>query len=300
MYDHAATSKDKLFWAKTAPRNYIATLTDYFGGAIAWRGLILRGGDYDDVCKFCETMGLPQPIDYASLPVPAKVPVARGTVLRTTGYTFKDNASSYTRSTAPLDLAGGGLYLDFTDGKPHYTQQRTLTVLLAAGFFAGNEPRVIGLPNPAKRPANLKLALALNEWAAFDTEWFRENVSEEWLENAARASVIRDWLMRNFYGCAKVLRTAHANNSWRGADDFFNLAAPYFSGSGDYFQPGNGNYDAFNAQASEEQFAAIQRGMGAAKQVEVEWHKFLDANPMMRYTPLNNVPTDILNAYINR
>ena len=300
MYDHSATSKDKLFWAKTAPRNYIATLTDYFGGAPAWRGLILRGGNYDDVCKFCETMGLPQPIDYASLPVPAKVPAARGTVLRTTGYTFKDNVTSYTRSTTPLDLEGGGLYLDFTDGKPAYSQQRALTVLFGSGFFAGNEPRVIGLPNPAKRPANLKLALALNEWAAFDAAWFQENVSEEWLERAVCASNIRDWLLRNFYGCAEVLRTAHARNSWRGADDFFNLAGPYFNGSGAFFQPGHLNYDAFTAHASEEQFAAIQRGIDAAKRAEVEWHKFLDANPMMRYTPLNNVPTDILNAYINR
>jgi hypothetical protein len=295
-----ATSKDKLFWSKTPPRNYVAVLTDYFGGTPAWRALILRGGDYDDVCKFCETMGFPQPIDYASLPVPAKVPMARGTVSRTTGYTFDTDALSYNRSTTPLDLNGGGLYLDFTDGKPAYSQQRALTVLFSGGFFAGNEPRVIGLPNPAKRPANLKQALALNEWAAFDTAWFRENVSEEWLEDAVRANNIRNWLMRNFYGCAKVLRAAHANNSWRGADDFFNLVAPYLDGAGEYFQPGHLNYDAFAPHASEEQFAAIKRGIDAAQQAEVKWHKFLEANPMMRYTPLNNVPANVLNAYINR
>lgn len=300
MYDHSATSKDKLFWSKTPPRNYISVLTDYFGGAPAWRGLILRGGNYDDICKFCETMGLPQPIDYASLPVPAKAPTARGTVSRTTGYTFKDYATTYTRSTEPLDLEGGGLYLDFTDGKPHYSQQRALSVLFVSNFFSGNEPRIIGLPNPAKRPANLKLALTLNDWAAFNTAWFQENVSEDWLEEQVRASNIRDWLHRNFYGGAKVLCAAYANKSWRGADDFFNLVGPYFNTSDTFFKPGYLAYDAFTAHASEEQSAAIQRGIEAAKQVEVEWHKFLDANPMMRYTPLTNVPTDILNAYINR
>ena len=145
MYDHSVTSKDKLFWSKTAPRNYIATLTDYFGGAVAWRALLLRGGNYDDVCEFCETMGLPQPIDYASLPVPAKVPGARGAVSRTYGYTFKDNASNYTRSTEPLDLEGGGFYLDFTEGKPaSYREHRALTALLANDFFSGDTMRVIG------------------------------------------------------------------------------------------------------------------------------------------------------------
>lgn len=302
FYDHAANSGDTIFWSATAPRNHIATLTEHFTGSNSWKAIIFKGGNYADICKAFEERGLPKPIDYASLPKPAKVPATRSTAPRTMGYAFNLTDLSYERSTQALPLTGGGLFVRFTEGHPNTYVMRMLKGLSVydAPVLAGKN--IIGVSGAVlAKSKTLAADLDKHGWQEVNADWFQANVPEAWLEATFSKVGAAAWLCNQRPLPPDYLRKAVAANNWPGAEDFFKLVAPYVTptSSGYYFAMSD-YADTFSGFASATQKQAIAKRIEVVRQLKDAWEAFLAAHPLLRYVDKGQVPYDMLNDYINR
>lgn len=296
-YDHGAHSSDRILWSAAAPRNYNATLMHNYANEREWRVVIIKGGTYDDACKVCLDRGLPEPDNYADLAAPPVVAGGRSSnYTKTTGYVYQQADLTYSRTTAPIDLKGGGLYIEFSNGEPPYSYQRALHSLKAIGFLGVSiNPQIIGLSKPMlDKSKTLQAALAEHGWVRFDPDWVAANVPATLIEEHYKAGAVLTWLSHS----SSPRRSSYEKITWKGGDIVVNIVRPYINRSHDYNR--YREHSELVSMMSEAQTKAVKRGTDVAYQLAAEWKKFLEMHPMLHHINFQGIPDAVLNAYINR
>lgn len=296
-YDHGAHSSDRILWSAAAPRNYNATLMHNYANEREWRVVIIKGGTYDDACKVCLDRGLPEPVNYADLAAPPVVAGGRSSnYTKTTGYVYQQADLTYSRTTAPIDLKGGGLYIEFSNGEPPYNYQRALHSLKAIGFLGVSiSPQIIGLSKPMlDKSKTLQAALAEHGWVRFDPDWVAANVPATLIEEHYKAGAVLTWLSHS----SSPRRSSYDKIAWKGGDIVLNIVRPYINRSYDYNR--YCEHSNLVSMMSEAQTKAVKRGTDVAYQLAAEWKKFLEMHPMLQHINFQGIPDAVLNAYINR
>jgi len=262
---------------------------------------VVSGVPYQDFCDLCEKRGIPMPInidtDLASPPSTAAAPTSSAP--KTRGYVFTEQNDidySYDRTTTPINLAGGGIYLEFTNGEPPFNYVNALRSLRAIGYLGVSvNPRIIGLSKAEmNRSKTLQDNLAKHGWARFDPDWVAANVPEALIEEHYRAGAVLAWLAQRSSPRKATLGKA----TWKGFDSVLQIIRPYFNRSYDYLR--YGEHLGLDVMMSAGQSKAKGRGRNVGYQLAGEWKKFLDRHPMLHHIHFQNVPEDILNDYINR
>ncbi len=260
---------------------------------------VVSGVPYQDFCDLCEKRGIPMPInidtDLAAPPSTAAVPTASAP--KTRGYVFYGANYEYDRTTKPIDLAGGGIYLEFVEGSPSANYQQALRSLYAFGFLGVSvNPRIIGLSKAElNRSKTLQASLAKHGWVCFDPAWVHTNVPESIIEEHYRAAAVLNWLAAGSSPRKATLEKA----TWKGFDSVLQIIRPYFKQTFDYYKHAMA-YDGLAVMMSAGQVKAKERGRNVGYQLAAEWKKFLDMHPMLHHINFQNVPEGILAGYINR
>ena len=260
---------------------------------------VVSGVPYRDFCDLCEKRGIPMPVnidtDLAAPPSTAAAPTSSAP--KTRGYVFDPNDYSYDRTTKPIDLVGGGIYLEFTDGSPSANYQQALRSLRAIGFLGVSvNPRVIGVSKAElNRSKTLQASLALHGWVCFDPAWVAANVPESVIEEHYRAAGVVTWLQDSRgLGKARIEKA-----TWKGFDSVLQIVRPYLKRTFDYTKHA-ASHDALDVMMSAGQVKARERGRNVGYQLTAEWRKFLDMHPMLHHVNFQNIPDSTLNDYINR
>lgn len=300
LMGHDARSQEVYFWSAKAPRNYTTILYEHFKPASRWAAIVIKGGNFDEVKAKCEELGIPVPIDYATLPVPAKAVAQAKTYARTKGYEF-DKQLDYKRATSELSLAGGGLFLEFSEGHPLLrSDYKALRELFRLNYFK-TPPRVIGLPMASKRTKALETALKTNGWQQFDKAWFEANVSADWLRDELKRQSIRNWHgMNDRLMSQETLLKMVPRVKLKEATNFFDVVVPHLKDSFTHLPQPRVTRTNFHDVASAAQRDAMDHGMKESDKAEAAWKVFLDGHPLMRYLDLRNIPLDCLVEYVNR
>jgi hypothetical protein len=260
---------------------------------------VVSGVPYQDLCDLCEKRGIPKPVnidtDLAAPPSYAAAPTSSAP--KTKGYVFNDTDYSYDRTTKPINLAGGGIYLEFVEGSPPANYQQALRSLHAFGFLGVSvNPHIIGVSKAElNRSKTLQASLAKHGWVRFDPDWVAANVPESIIEEHYRAAAVITWL-QDIWGLGKA-RIEKA--TWKGFDSVLQIVRPYFKQTFDYYKHAMA-HDGLAVMMSAGQVKAKERGRNVGYQLAAEWKKFLDMHPMLHHINFQNVPEDILNDYINR
>jgi len=260
---------------------------------------VVSGVPYQDFCDLCEKRGIPMPVnidtDLAAPPSTAAAPTSSAP--KTRGYVFNDaNDYSYDRTTSPINLAGGGIYLEFTLGEPVANYVRALRSLRTIGFLGVSmNPRVIGVSTAElNRSKTLQANLAKHGWVRFDPDWVAANVPEAFIEEHYKAGAALTWLSQGMSPRRAIIEKA----TWKGLDPVLKIVRPYFKRSYDYHR--YGEHIGLDVMLSAGQSKAKERGRNVGYQLAAEWKKFLDIHPMLHHINFQNVPEGILNDYINR
>lgn len=297
-YDHGANSNDRILWSAAAPRNYAATLMHNYANEREWRVVIIKGGTYADACKVCLDKGLPEPTDYADLEAPpANTASGRAaSYTKTTGYVFDNHALSYNRTTSPIDLNGGGLYVEFANGEPSYIYHRALLSLKAMGFLGVSmTPPIIGLSKAMlDKSKALQASLDKHGWVRFDPKWVADNVPASFIEEHYKSGAVIHWLSNS----SSPRRSSYDKLTWKGGDTFLNIVRPYIKRNYDYSV--YADHLSLEAMLSKDQSKAMKRGKDVGYQLAAEWKNFLDLHPMLQHINFQTVPDAVLNDYINR
>ena len=260
---------------------------------------VVSGVPYQDFCDLCEKRGIPKPVnidtDLAAPPSMAAAPTSSAP--KTRGYVFSDTDYSYDRTTTPIDLAGGGIYLEFVEGSPPANYQQALRSLHGIGFLGVSvKPRVIGVSRAElNRSKTLQASLAKHGWVCFDPAWVAANVPESVIEEHYRSAAVLTWLTQPGSPRKATLEKA----TWKGFDSVLQIIRPYFKRTFDYYKH-SATHDGLCAMMSAGQVKAKERGRNVGYQLSGEWKKFLDRHPMLHHIIFQNVPEGILNDYINR
>jgi len=260
---------------------------------------VVSGVPYQDFCDLCEKRGIPKPInidtDLAAPPSMAAAPTSSAP--KTKGYVFDPNDYSFDRTTKPIDLAGGGIYLEFTEGSPPENYREALRSLHVIGFLGVSvKPRIIGMSKAElNRSKTLQASLAKHGWVCFDSDWVAANVPEAFIEEHYKAGSIVTWLAQSGRPVQNCFRKA----AWKGFDSVLQIIRPYLNCSPDYEKHISSHYG-LDAMMSVGQIKAKERGRNVGYQLAGEWKKFLDMHPMLHHINFQNVPEGILNDYINR
>jgi len=195
---------------------------------------VVSGVPYQDFCDLCEKCGIPMPVnidtDLAAPPSTAAAPTSSAP--KTRGYVFDPNDYSYDRTTKPLDLTGGGIYLEFVEGSPSANYQQALRSLRDIGFLGVSvNPRIIGLSKAVlDKSKTLQASLALHGWVRFDAAWVAANVPESFIEEHYRAAAVITWL-QDSRGLGK---TRIEKATWKGFDSVLQIVRPYLKRTFDY------------------------------------------------------------------
>ena len=260
---------------------------------------VVSGVPYQDLCDLCEKRGIPMPVnidtDLAAPPSTAAAPTSSAP--KTRGYVFDPNDYSFDRTTKPLDLAGGGIYLEFVEGSPSANYQRALRSLHTIGFLGVSvNPRVIGLSMAVlDKSKTLQASLALHGWVRFDPDWVAANVPESVIEEHYRAAAVLTWLQDSRgLGKARIEKA-----TWKGFDSVLQIVRPYLKRTFDYNKHAV-SHDSLDVMMSAGQTKAKERGRNVGYQLAGEWRKFLDMHPMLHHVNFQNIPEVTLNDYINR
>jgi hypothetical protein len=260
---------------------------------------VVSGVPYQDFCDLCEKHGIPMPVnidtDLAAPPSTAAAPTSSAP--KTRGYVFDPNDYSFDRTTKPLDLAGGGIYLEFTEGSPPANYQRALRSLHTIGFLGVSvNPRVIGLSKAVlDKSKTLQVSLALHGWVRFDPAWVAANVPESIIEEHYKAGAVINWLSQG----SSPRRTILEKATWKGFDSVLQIVRPYLKRTFDYNKHAV-LHDSLDVMLSAGQVKAKERGRNVGYQLAGEWRKFLDMHPMLHHVNFQNIPEAVLNDYINR
>jgi hypothetical protein len=259
---------------------------------------VVSGVPYQDFCDLCEKRGIPMPInidtDLASPPSNAATPTSSAP--KTRGYVFDTTDYSFDRTTKPIDLAGGGIYLEFTEGSPPVNYQQAMRSLRAIGYLGVSvNPRIIGVSKAElNRSKTLQDNLAKHGWVRFDPDWVAANVPEALIEEHYRAGAVLAWLVQGSSPRKATLGKA----TWKGFDSVLQIIRPYFNRSYDYLR--YGEHPGLDVMMSAGQSKAKERGRNVGYQLAGEWRKFLDMHPMLHHVNFQNIPEVTLNDYINR
>jgi hypothetical protein len=263
---------------------------------------VVSGVPYQDFCDLCEKRGIPMPVNIdTDLAAPSSTAVApTSSAPKTRGYVFDPNDYSFDRTTKPLDLAGGGIYLEFVEGSPSANYQQALRSLRTIGFLGVSvNPRVIGLSKAVlDKSKTLQASLALHGWVRFDSDWVAANVPESFIEEHYRAAAVITWL----HGGGGLGKARFEKVTWKGFDSMLQIARPYLKRSFDYTKHA-APHDSLDVMMSAGQVKAKERGRNVGYQLAGEWKKFLDMHPMLHYVNFQNfqnIPEAVLNDYINR
>jgi len=266
---------------------------------------IFTGMTYQVLVDYCLAKGLPEPINIEDLEEP---PTAeRGTsssVPKTMGYIYDDNYSS-SRTTAPLDLKGGGLCILFKEGSPMCSyNHRDILRILDNQKLVASMPRVIGVSHKALKTKKFQAALASNGWEEFTPDWVAANVLPDRLYEVSLVAQVGRFLYANRPFNPSRLRhaLAYGPGYWKHGDKFIKLLEPYRDTllSDSTFAH---HYDVPNPLlnwASADHKAIIDKATAHVQLLSEEWNKFLDVHSMLRHVDLATVPLSILNPYINR
>jgi hypothetical protein len=298
FFDHSATATEtRFFWASKTPRNCRSVLSSFFTNSKTWKAVILKGGSYDEAVALCLRLGLPSPLDYASLPVPTAMPRSKSAVTsRTRGYAFTPNCSAYDRLVADLNLQGGGIYFDFAEGVPDARLHACFLRLLSAGFFNNTGvPRVIGISYADRSKSKaLTARLAENKWQLFNWEWVHTNVSTAWLRTYSIRQTVSNWVMhrrltnQTFWKRGSSVPHAPLFDLLRSLEN--QMAATFLP----LWSPDS------KASLSTDQQKAFDAGAAFEVQLNTAWKDFVDAHPLVAQLPLDCVPSAHLNAYLSR
>jgi hypothetical protein len=260
---------------------------------------VITGVPYQDLVDKCLELGIPEPIniDTALALPPTVAAVKTATAPKTKGYVFSDTDYGYDRTTTAIDLAGGGLYLEFANGEPPHNYREALRSLQAMGFLGvAVKPRIIGLSKAVlDKSKPLQATLALNGWVRFDPDWVAANVPERVIEEHYKTGAIVTWLSQ----MNGILRTKLDKITWKGFDPVLNIARPYLKQTFEYYKHAAAHHG-LDTMLSAGQVKAKERGRGAGYQLAGEWKKFLDTHPMLHYVNFQTVPMATLDDYINR
>jgi hypothetical protein len=260
---------------------------------------VVSGVPYQDFCDLCEKRGIPMPVnidtDLAAPPSTAAAPTSSAP--KTRGYVFSDTDYSFDRTTKPIDLAGGGIYLEFVEGQPPANYQQALRSLHAFGFLGVSvNPRIIGVSKAElNRSKTLQASLALHEWVCFDPAWVAANVPESIIEEHYKSGAVLNWLAQ----CGSPRKATLEKATWKGFDSVLQIIRPYFKQTFDYYKHAMA-HDGLAVMLSAGQVKAKVRGRNVGCQLAAEWKKFLDMHPMLHHINFQNVPEAALNDYINR
>jgi hypothetical protein len=276
----------------TYPRDISGTRRDV-------RLTVISGVPYQDLVDKCLELGIPEPlnIDTALALPPAIAAVKTAATPKTKGYVFRDIDYGYDRTVAPIDLAGGGLYLEFANGEPPSNYREALRSLQTMGFLGVSvKPRIIGLSKAVLDKSNpLQAALALNGWVRFDPDWVAAHVPAQVIEEHYKTGAIMSWLSQS----KEIFRGKLDKITWKGLDPVLDIIRPYSKWTFDYNKHA-AQHHGLDAMLSAAQVKAQERGKNVGYQLAGEWRKFLDMHPMLHHVHFHSIPMATLDDYINR
>jgi hypothetical protein len=154
--------------------------------------VIFSGSSLADITSVLADKGIEISIvDVATLPAPPKTIAAKKGSTQTKGYSF-GSSLTYSRQEQALDLADGGVYLEFFEGQPtdHYA---LLCQVHKAGWLP-DTTKVLGFRRAQLATKTLQAALTTNKWVRFDGDWFTANVTPAMLQETATGNLLQEQL----------------------------------------------------------------------------------------------------------
>ncbi len=273
------------------------------------RFIIMCGSTFADVSSKLEEEGFPPIFDGTTL---AKAPpTKRSTAIAATtqGYIF-DTSLSWRRQEQAIDLAGGGMYISFWDGRP----EEDLALLREAinqGWLA-KTTNIIGLPKTKLARKKLQTALANNGWQCFGADWVKATVTKQQIEDTVFISLVQNCAnpinFTQFYTkyhkhyVANKTNWAHYNAliDSRFASKLNTQPALNYAYNSKAFLPSWFSADhTTGVQNAEQEFTIWQS----------KWTAFVDTNPLLKYLIKSSwgfanagdlPPFEVLNDYLSR
>ena len=130
---------------------------------------LLAGNEFPAVAAALEATGFPPVIRVEDMPAPPKLPVTpghRGVATKTQCYKIS-SSGGFDRTEAELDLAGGGYYTPFFEGKPRQTIHTLVHIKWLLSDLKDSKP-FIGLSERRLKVQTLQKALIKNGWQLVD------------------------------------------------------------------------------------------------------------------------------------
>jgi hypothetical protein len=261
---------------------------------------IFTGMPFSELEAYCQDKGLPDPVNADDLEEAPKAESSPNATPKTQGYvfTFEDNSINYERTTTPLNLAGGGLYIRFMDGHPMGNARTQFSMLRRAGLIPDNI-RLVGISSSTLKTKRVQQMLALHGWQEFNSTWTAANITDKQVYDRALTVRLTRELLGQYAGFLNEFRSAMSGQKiLPGAEKFIKLLTTHFP-AGPLSSP-YGEANPLGQWASPTQQQALDKVETYMQDLQTAWKEFLAAHPMLNYTDMARLPKHIFNDYINR
>jgi len=175
--------------------------------------ILLVGSTFDVVAKTIEDAGFPPLTNIADYADPPKMIGSKSGAYaaKTTGYVI--SGSGYTRTESPIDLKGGGFYVEFEDGHPRFSINYVNPL---AAMLDATKP-IIGLAKRKLAVQKLQAALLKNGWTPL---------------NWSRVAEVPDPTIEHIYA-----RFSSGLGQWQGSTDILRWLAAFKPDAGAVVPP---------------------------------------------------------------
>ena len=304
-----------LWTEKVTSKTYATLRHNYKEGvrSIEARLHVFTGIPYQELVDKCLELGIPKPINIdTDLEAPPKEAIVSTRVPPTQHYpvTLDNWRHSYGMKKDSFNLAGGGLFVPFSEGKPilpgilhAYTQLVQLGVLPAQ--------RVVGIPRlRLAKGGKLMKALAANGWQELTGFHIQATVDMPTLLRLEQDITVKTWRTNDLselrHGIIMAgMQDAAAGKMWRGFDGLHAALVPHMIAFTVPIQWHNAvrshSLDTIRTVLSDVQWSEVQKVLATGVALRQATDAFLGHHPLLAYVNGGGKPDlAVVREYVNR
>jgi hypothetical protein len=274
---------------------------------------VFSGIPYQELVDKCLELGIPRPINIEiELEAPPKEATGSTRVPATQHYpVILDNwRYSYFMSKDSFDLAGGGLFVPFSEGKPILSSTlAAYTHLVQLGVLPAR--RVVGIPRlKLAKAGKLMKALAANGWQELTPSYMQATVDMPVLLQKEQEITVKAWRTNDLselrHGIIMAgMQDAAAGKMWRGFDGLHATLLPRMPAFTVPVQWSNSvrshSLDLIRTVLSDAQWSEVQKVLATGVALRHATEAFLGCHPLLAYVNGGGKPDlAVVREYVNR
>ena len=305
-----------VLWAEKVTSKTYATLKhNYKEGARRneVRLHVFSGIPYQELVDKCLELGIPKPVNMdTDLEAPPKEAIVSTRVPVTQHYpvTLDNWRYSYGMKKDSFDLAGGGLFVPFSEGKPILSSSlAAYTHLVQLGVLPAL--RVVGIPRlKLAKGGKLMKALAANGWQELTASYIQATVDMQALLRKEQELTVKTWRTNDLselrHGIIMAgMQDAAAGKMWRGFDGLHAALVPHMAAFTVPIQWHNAvrshSLDTIRTVLSDVQWSEVQKVLATGVALRQATDAFLGHHPLLAYVNGGGKPDlAVVREYVNR